>query len=103
MNGFSNIESFGSGELCIENLNNKPDIIVLDHDMVGMSGTDVLMFLNENKVKIPVIMVSGRDDSELIANVLSLGVHKYFKKDGKLFQNLKRYFKDNYTEKLNVV
>jgi hypothetical protein len=43
-------------------------------------------------------MVSGRDDEELIADVLSLGVHKYFRKDGMLFRNLKEYFKANYSK-----
>jgi len=102
MNGFSKIESFSSGELCLENLDRHPDIIVLDHDMVGMSGSDVLRYLKNSKSKTPVIMVSGRDDEELIADVLSLGVHKYFRKDGMLFRNLKEYFKANYSQELKM-
>lgn len=102
MNGFNNIESFSSGERCIENINKLPDVIVLDHDMVGMSGTEVLTYLKNKNNKTPVIMVSGRDDEELIADVLSLGVRKYFKKDGDLFRNLKNYFKENYTAELRM-
>lgn len=102
MNGFNNIESFSSGERCIANINKLPDVIVLDHDMVGMSGTEVLTYLKNKNNKTPVIMVSGRDDEELIADVLSLGVRKYFKKDGDLFRNLKNYFKENYTAELRM-
>jgi len=102
MNGFNNIKSFSSGELCLENIDFHPDIIVLDHDMIGMSGTDVLESLKKSKSNIPIIMVSGREDEELIAHVLSLGVHKYFRKDGKLFRNLKEYFRTNYSTEVTA-
>jgi len=103
VNNYDNIKSFNSGELCIRNLNLSPDIIILDHDMNGMSGTEVMKYLKAHNIKVPVIMVSGREDKELIANVISLGVHKYFKKDGMLVNKLKEYFSKNYSQTFSMI
>jgi DNA-binding NarL/FixJ family response regulator len=103
VNNYDNIRSFNSGESCIRNLKLCPDIIILDHDMNGMSGTEVMKYLKANNIKIPVIMVSGREDKELIANVISLGVHKYFKKDGMLVSKLKEYFSKNYSQTFSMI
>lgn len=97
MNNFDKVCSFSSGEMCIANLSMYPDIILLDHDMVGMSGTEVLRYLKENNLNIPVIMVSSRDDENLISEVVTLGVRKYIKKDDMLFKNIKEYFHKYYT------
>jgi DNA-binding NarL/FixJ family response regulator len=93
MNSLDNTLCFSSGELCIENLHQKPDLIILDHDMNGMSGTEVLRYLQSQNLKTPVIMVSSRDEDNLISEVINLGVHKFIKKDMLLCQNLKDYFK----------
>jgi DNA-binding NarL/FixJ family response regulator len=103
VNNYDNIKSFSSGESCIRNLNLSPDIIILDHDMNGMSGTEVMKYLKAHNIKVPVIMVSGREDKELIANVISLGVHKYFKKDGMLVSKLKEYFSKNYSQTFSLI
>ncbi len=94
-NSFDNIKSFSDGENCIQNLSQYPDLILLDHDMVGMSGREVLKYLRNNNFNIPVVMVSGREEDELINEVYKLGAKKYFKKDEFLFKNLKEYLKTN--------
>ena len=71
--------------------------------MNGMSGTEVMKYLKANNINIPVIMVSGREDKELIANVIRLGVHKYFKKDGMLVKKLKEYFSKNYSQTFSMI
>ncbi|MBN2746648.1 MAG: response regulator [Bacteroidales bacterium] len=90
-NSFDNIKSFSDGEKLIANLHHYPDLILLDHDMEGMSGREVLKYLQQNKFDIPVVMVSGREEEELINEVYTLGVRKYFIKDEFLFRNLKDF------------
>jgi FixJ family two-component response regulator len=97
-----NVCQYSSGESCIENLGLKPDIIILDHDMNGMSGTEVLKYLDENKIKIPVIMVSGSDNEAMISEVIQLGVIKFIRKDEMLCKNLKDYFRLNYENDLKI-
>jgi len=64
-----------------------------------MSGSDVLRYLKKTKKNIPVLMVSGREEPELISEMIKLGVHKYLKKDEQLLATLKDYFTSNYGTK----
>ncbi|MEF8879424.1 MAG: response regulator [Candidatus Thermoplasmatota archaeon] len=61
-----NIEVVNSGEECLEFLekNGKPDLIVLDIMMPGMSGWEVHKKLKENSewMNIPIIFLTARVD-----------------------------------------
>jgi len=60
------VETFSSGELCIEHLSNDPDIIVLDYHLDGlnkyaMNGMDTLVKIKAFNPEIPVIILSSHD------------------------------------------
>ena len=63
---FSGVEAIGKLP------SNPVDIIMLDLSMPGMSGFDVATQIKENPRwrDIPVIIVTGRDDSDILARVL---------------------------------
>lgn len=60
----------------------KPDVIVLDVNMPGMNGIEVLSKIKENQETsaIPVIMFSTSSRPELISRALELGAIKYVSK-----------------------
>ena len=58
----------------------KYDLVLLDLVMPGINGIDVLKFLNDNKINIPVIMVSGVRDEKVIKNTIELGAKDYIPK-----------------------
>ena len=60
----------------------RPDVIVLDVNMPGMSGIDVLAKIkgNENTSGIPVIMFSTSSHGELKTKLSKLGADKYITK-----------------------
>lgn len=62
--------------------NMRPDLILLDIEMNGMSGIDVLKRLRNMDLtkNIPVIMVTGRSDEELVAEALGAGIKDYIVK-----------------------
>jgi DNA-binding response OmpR family regulator len=69
-----------SGEECLEMVaKQKFDLILLDMMMPGIDGTEVLKRLKEDPVhrSIPVIMVSGADDTKLIVKCILLGADDY--------------------------
>jgi len=62
--------------------NLRPDLILLDLEMPVMSGIDILKRLREMDLtkNIPVIMVTGRRDEELVAEALRIGIRDYIVK-----------------------
>ena len=65
---------------CIEQ--QKYDLVLLDVEMPGMTGLEVLSNIREtrSRLQLPVIMVTGRTESEDIIKALSLGANDYITK-----------------------
>jgi len=76
--------------------NLRPDLILLDIEMPGMSGIDVLKRLRETELtkNIPVIMVTGRCDEGLVAEALEAGIEDYI---------LKPFAESNLLERIRTV
>jgi|688.fasta_scaffold145457_2 NarL family two-component system response regulator LiaR len=59
----------------------KPDVIVLDFMLPGMSGIDTAIELKKNLPEQRILMLTGRDDEDVIFAALSAGVDGYCLKD----------------------
>lgn len=64
---------------------NRPDLILLESDMIGMSGADTLKLVREQEKKnqtkpIPVIFLKSQDDTESEDITSGLGVAAYIQK-----------------------
>jgi CheY-like chemotaxis protein len=69
-----------SGKRCLELVSGtRFDLILLDLGMPGMDGIEVLQKLKQDPVhrSIPVIMISGSDDTEKIVKCILLGAEDY--------------------------
>ena len=74
------IETYATGELCVENLSHKPDIIILDYQLDGieknaMNGIQTLDKIKIFNPDIPVVMLSSQDKMEVAINCMH---HKAF-------------------------
>ncbi|WP_075188362.1 GGDEF domain-containing response regulator [Teredinibacter haidensis] len=80
--GFEVIAAY-NGQQCLDKVHEeKPDIILLDIRMPGISGLDTLEQLkaNEHTRDIPVIMVSANTADNSIIQALDLGAHDFVSK-----------------------
>lgn len=59
--GYYDVLTFTGGKECIEQLNLNPHIVILDHNMEGLSGIDVLKEIKRIDPSIYVVMLSGKD------------------------------------------
>ena len=73
--------TFASGQDFIDSMSAyRPDCPILDLDMPGMTGTDVQRRLTESDMRVPVIIIAGRDDRETEARWRAAGAAAYLPK-----------------------
>lgn len=89
------IETYVSGELCVANLANKPDIIILDYlldgtDKHAMHGIATLDKIREFNPDIPVIMLSAQDKIEVAVNCMHHKAFDYVVKSETAFLRLQQ-------------
>ena len=89
------IETYATGELCIENLTRNPDIIVLDYHLDGidptaMNGLETLNKIKAAQADIPVIMLSSQDKIEVAINCMHHRAFDYVVKSETAFVRLQK-------------
>jgi len=80
---FKVIHMATTGEEGLEFLtSNKVDICILDYELSGMNGLEVVRKIREKELETIIIMLSMYDDPSVVREVISLGVNAYIlKKD----------------------
>ena len=89
------IETYATGELCIESLSHGPDIIILDYHLDGidkkaMNGIDTLDKIKTYDPDIAVIMLSSQDKIDVAINCMHHRATDYVVKSETAFIRLKK-------------
>jgi len=89
------IKTFPTGELCIQNLNEKPDVIVLNYHLDGIvknaiNGMQTLNRIKEINAGIPVIMLSSQDKIEVAVSCMHHKAFDYVVKSETAFVRLQK-------------
>ena len=58
----------------------KPDLVLLDLNLPGMTGISILEALHQRKVRVPVIMMTFHSSGSVVARALRLGARDYITK-----------------------
>ncbi len=89
------IETYSTGELCLENLSHNPDVIILDYHLDGivknaMNGMDTLDRIKSFNPDIPVVMLSSQDKIDVAINCMHHRAFDYVVKSETAFVRLKK-------------
>jgi two-component system OmpR family response regulator len=89
------IETYSTGELCIQNLKHNPDVIILDYHLDGidksaMNGLETLDKINAINPDIPVIMLSSQDKIDVAINCMHHRATDYVVKSETAFVRLQK-------------
>ena len=89
------IETFATGELCIDALSNNPDVIVLDYyldgiDKTAMNGIETLDKIKAFNPEIPVVMLSSQDKIEVAIDCMHHQAFDYVVKSETAFMRLQK-------------
>lgn len=93
------VETFATGELCLQKLSLKPDVIVLDYYLNGidknaMNGLETLDKIKKFDPDIPVIMLSSQDKIEVAVNCMKHHAFDYIIKSETAFIRLQKAIVD---------
>ena len=69
-----------SGEECLDNLSWSPDVIILDHELPGMTGLETLKEIRKAGKDTNVIVITDQDDIKIAIEYVNLGITKYINK-----------------------
>jgi two-component system OmpR family response regulator len=89
------VETFATGELCLDNLSNKPDVIILDYHLNGinknaMNGIETLDRIKAYNPDIPVVMLSSQDKIDVAVSCMHHKAFDYVVKSETAFLRLKK-------------
>jgi DNA-binding NarL/FixJ family response regulator len=88
------IETYATGELCIENLKHSPDVIILDYHLNGinkwaMNGIETLDKIKNYSPDISVVMLSSQDKIDIAISCMHHRASDYVVKSETAFVRLK--------------
>jgi two-component system OmpR family response regulator len=89
------VETYPTGELCIANLSNNPDVVILDYQLDGivenaMNGLETLDKVKAFNPEIPVVMLSSQDKIEVAINCMHHKAFDYVVKSETAFVRLQK-------------
>ena len=89
------VETFATGELCLENLSHKPDVIILDYHLNGiekdaMNGIETLDKIKAINPDIPVVMLSSQDKIDVAISCMHHKAFDYVVKSETAFLRLQK-------------
>ncbi len=89
------VQTFASGELCLENLSQKPDVIILDYHLDGidknpMNGIETLDKIKSFNPDIPVVMLSSQDKIDVAISCMHHRAFDYVVKSETAFLRLQK-------------
>jgi DNA-binding NtrC family response regulator len=77
------LDVVNTGKACLERLRGGGyDVLLLDNHLPDMEGVDVLKAVAANGLALPVVMVTGVGDEDLVVQVIRLGAQNYLAKRG---------------------
>ena len=89
------LETYSTGQICIENLSHAPDLIILDYHLDGidknaMNGIQTLDAIKAINPWIPVVMLSAQDKIEVAINCMHHKAFDYIVKNETAFIRLQK-------------
>ena len=93
--GDFDIETYATGEMCMENISHGPDVIILDYYLDGidpdaMNGIDTLDKIKAFNPDIPVVMLSSQDRIDVAINCMHHKATDYVVKSETAFMRLQK-------------
>jgi two-component system OmpR family response regulator len=89
------VQTFATGELCLESLSKQPDVIILDYNLDGIDKNAMNGMATFDKIKaiyphIPIVILSSQDEIDLAVNFISHKAFDFVVKNDSAFMRIKK-------------
>ncbi len=89
------IQTYATGELCLENISQNPDVVILDYhlnsvDKNAINGLETLDRIKKANQSIPVVILSSQDKIEVAVNCMKHQAFDYIVKSETAFIRLQK-------------
>ncbi|CAN5429678.1 sigma-54 dependent transcriptional regulator [soil metagenome] len=88
------IEIFQSGEDFFDNVYLNPDIVIIDYNLPGMSGLEILKKIKSINPSISTILLSGQEKVEVVVEAYKSGANNYVIKNHNVAYELNNCIKN---------
>jgi DNA-binding NarL/FixJ family response regulator len=79
------VKTFFSGEECLDHMQLKPDLVVVDHMFMvekgQMNGLQIVKKIREIDQDTTILVLSSQEDESIIADFIQSGAKQYISKD----------------------
>jgi two-component system, NtrC family, response regulator AtoC len=83
------VSIFASGEEFFGNIHLNPDIVIIDYNLPGMSGIDILKKIKHIDPNISTVFLSGQDKLDVVVQAYNSGANNYIIKNDNVIFELK--------------
>jgi two-component system, OmpR family, response regulator len=89
------LQTYATGELCLDNISQNPDVVILDYylnsiDKEAINGLETLDRIKKANPAIPVVMLSSQDKIEVAVNCMKHQAFDYIVKSETAFIRLQK-------------
>jgi two-component system response regulator AtoC len=93
-NDLYDVQVFKSGEEFFNNIHLNPDVVIIDYNLPGMSGIEILKKLKQYNPDIATIILSGQDKVEVVVDAYNSGANNYIIKGDRVIVELNHAIKN---------
>lgn len=88
LNPDNEVEHYSNGKDALSNKYKNPDLIILDYNLPGMNGLEVMKSFHNFNDKLFIIIMSAQNDIKVAVNLMREGAFDYYVKDTDLKDRL---------------
>lgn len=97
--GGRNVTIFMTGEDCLDNLDENPNLVILDYNLDtekrdAANGLIILQAIRKKNQLLPVVMLSNQEQYSIALQTIQKGAEQYVIKDEDAFENIDRILED---------
>ena len=79
---------FTNAEDCLSNMQNQPDIVIIDYNLPGMDGLELMKRVKNISPSSLVIVCSGQEDVKVVVDCYHNGANDYILKNEQMMANI---------------